>query len=59
MPSILRIDQLLRRCRERGTLSPYLDPTVERLLNLLNPAGDPARSAGTGDHDANYGDGSK
>jgi hypothetical protein len=27
---------------ERDTLLPYLDPIVERLLKLLNPAGDPA-----------------
>ncbi|RDB16214.1 Importin subunit beta-3 [Hypsizygus marmoreus] len=26
---------------ERDTLLPYLDPIVERLLKLLNPAGDP------------------
>lgn len=26
---------------ERDTL-PYLDPIIERLLELLNPAGDPA-----------------
>jgi len=25
---------------KRDTLLPYLDPIVERLLNLLNPAGD-------------------
>ncbi|KAI0046306.1 ARM repeat-containing protein [Auriscalpium vulgare] len=28
---------------ERDTLLPYLDPIVERLLKLLNPADDPAR----------------
>ena len=27
---------------ERDTLLPYLDPIVERLLKLLNPASDPA-----------------
>jgi len=27
---------------ERDTLLPYLDPIVERLLKLLNAAGDPA-----------------
>jgi hypothetical protein len=28
---------------ERDTLLPYLDPIVERLLKLLNPAGDPSK----------------
>lgn len=44
---------------ERDTLLPYFDPIVECLLKLLDPAGDPARCAGTGDDDASYGDGSK